>query len=150
MPEAKIIKEPISIDALVNSLKELDEEKRAGAVVVFVGVVKGVVDKEKVDYLEYEAYVEKALEEMNRIARELSSREGVIDVKIYHRIDKLKPGEDIVYIAVSGVNRETAFSTAWEAIDRVKHEVPIWKKEVKGGKGVWVLGEGHRVSEDKL
>lgn len=150
MPEAKIVKEPLDVERLLKDVKLHDTEKRSGAIVLFIGVVKGLVSGERVDHLDYEVYEEEALRELNRLVKELSSRDKVIDVRIYHRIGRLRPGEDIVYIVVSAVDRETAFSTAWEAIDRLKHEIPIWKKEVRGGKGYWVLGEGVRVSEEEL
>jgi len=135
----------IDIQQLVDELKSSVKNEECGAIVLFIGVVKGLVKGEKVKYLEYEAYEERAIKELERIAREICSRDGVYGVRIYHKISKVKPGENIVYIAVAGRGRDDAFSCAWEIIDRVKHEVPIWKKEVRETGSYWIIGEDKRI-----
>lgn len=140
-----LVDRELSLDDIVRELKSSETTGEAGAIVVFVGVVKGRVEGEDVERLEYEVYEEKAVEKMEELAREICKRDGVYGVRIYHRVGIAPKGEDVVYVAVFGRGREDAFSNAWEIIDRVKHEVPIWKKEVRRDRSYWVVGDEGRI-----
>ena len=113
-----------------------------GAVVTFVGVVRGETDGREVRYLEYEAYPEMAEEQLRQIGEEIRARwPSIRQVAIVHRVGRLEIGETAVVIALSAAHRPEMFDALHYGIDRLKEVVPIWKKEV------WVDGGGEWKSE---
>ena len=125
-----------TLDSLISELKEKTEE--AGAIVVFAGAVRGTRGDEKVLRLEYEAHEELAVEVMEKIIEETKAKYGIIDAVIQHRLGTVKVGEDVMYVLVASRHRAEAFQALSEIVERVKHEVPIWKKEVTEKKSYWV------------
>jgi molybdopterin synthase catalytic subunit len=114
----------------------------AGAVVLFLGTVRDNSEAGSVERIEYEAYesmAEKRLEEAERdVRRRWPATTGV---KILHRLGSLAVGEVSVAVAVSSPHRAEAFEACRHAIETIKHEVPIWKREKLGdGSEVWVEG----------
>ena len=127
----EIAKAPIDVNKVVSRLIHSE----VGAVATFVGVVREMEGKERISHLEYEAYPEMALNELERIGAEVRSRWPAIrQVAIVHRIGKLSVGEIAIVIGVCASHRGEVFSALHYTIDRVKEIVPIWKKEV-GEKG---------------
>jgi len=102
---------------------------RDGAVVTFLGVVRGISNGRKVVRLEYEAYAEMAERELEKIVEEIRERWGA-KTAILHRVGNLKVGEASLFIAVSSPHRSEAFQGCRYAIERIKESVPIWKKEI--------------------
>lgn len=120
----------VSLSDLIGSVRASNDFWKAGAVGVFVGVVRGESLKGgRVEKLELEAYKEKADEVLNGICRDLKSREAVVDVQIHHLIGEFNVGEDLVYVIVAGAHRSDVFSALEEAVERYKKEAPIFKKE---------------------
>jgi molybdopterin synthase catalytic subunit len=113
-----------------------------GGVVTFTGVVRreghALPD---VVRLEYEAYVEMAVEVLAAIAAEIERELPGTCVAIHHRTGSLKVGEAAVAIAAAAPHRAEAFAACRAAIDRLKERAPIWKKEVGESGEVW-LGSG--------
>ena len=150
LPEGFIIEDNISIDNVIEDMKKNPEFIRSGAVVVFIGFVKGIVGNNvKVYELLYDAYKPFANTKLKEIAEEYSRKPNVIDVRIYHKVSKLKPKETTVYIFVSAIDRKTAFNVAKEVLERVKHEAPIWKLEIRSDGEYWVLSDGKRIPRPK-
>ncbi len=146
-----IIEDDIVIEKVINELKKTPEFERAGALVIFIGFVKGNLGNNvRVHELIYEAYKPYAETKLSQLAKEYSKKPNVIDVKIYHKISSLKPKETTVYIFVAAVDRNTAFNVAKEVLEKVKHETPIWKLERRNDGEYWVLGDGKRVPRPKL
>ncbi|HZS54653.1 MAG TPA: molybdenum cofactor biosynthesis protein MoaE [Bryobacteraceae bacterium] len=112
-----------------------------GAVVVFEGVVRNNTKGRATLFLEYECYEPMALEQMRRIGREIGEQFSVGQIGIVHRLGKLEIGEASVAIVATAPHRKAAFEAAFEAINRLKREVPIWKKEFFADGAVWVDGE---------
>lgn len=106
----------------------------AGAVVCFQGTCRYV------DRLEYEAYAAMAEERIGRILTECVERHGLEAAAAEHRVGSVPLGEAGVVVAVSAAHREEAFAGAREAIDRIKAEAPIWKREVEAETRRWVEG----------
>ena len=106
----------------------------AGAVVCFQGTCRDV------DRLEYEAYAAMAEERIERILVECVERHGLEAAAAEHRVGSVPLGEAGVVVAVSAAHREEAFAGAREAIDRIKAEAPIWKREVEAETRRWVEG----------
>jgi molybdopterin synthase catalytic subunit len=120
----------LSLSKLLKSVKEKPDFHRAGALATFIGVVRGEApDGENVEKLELEAYEEEANRILGGICEELKKREGVVDVQIHHFIGEFGVGEDLVYIVVAGAHRENVFGVLREAVERYKHETPVFKKE---------------------
>jgi molybdopterin synthase catalytic subunit len=116
-------------DALDNIKKDPNYPK-AGAIVTFVGVVRGetLVD-EKVQGLTLDAYEEKANEVLANIASDLMQKHGIVNVQIHHLLGEFNVGDELVYVAVAGSHRTDVFPVLREAVERYKHEAPIFKKE---------------------
>jgi len=68
-------------------------------------------------------------------------RPGIVDVRIHHVIGELEVGEDIVYVVVAGGHRSEVFEVLREAVERMKREAAIWKKEITDRGEYWVSGE---------
>jgi molybdopterin synthase catalytic subunit len=131
----------IKVEQVMDEVRRHPESKRAGAMVTFVGIVReDPVESSggKVTYLEYEAFEEVAVQKLQELRNELTKREGVVDVSIHHVVDRLRVGEDSLIIVVLGTHRRFVFSVLEEAVERVKKEVPIWKKEFTSESAYWV------------
>jgi MoaE-MoaD fusion protein len=101
----------------------------AGAVVTFEGVTREVA------LLDYEAYTEMAHERIEQIVRDCARAHDLRAAAAEHRVGSVPLGEPSVIVAVSAAHRLEAFAAAREAIDRIKAEAPIWKREVDGAGG---------------
>ena len=134
----EIVDEVIDERAVVQSV----EDPRAGAICTFAGVVRDNSRGKRVLYLEYEAYAEMAVRQMQKIAAEMKARWDVLHVSMVHRTGRLEIGEASVFIAVSTAHRAEAFEACRYAIDQLKQSVPVWKKEVWEGGEYWVGWEG--------
>lgn len=124
-------------------IKAADVEKLValptqGGVVVFTGNVRNRTKGKKVQRLEYEAYHPMALSEMEKIRQEVLIRWPQSLIAIHHRVGILQVGEVAVVIAVSTPHRAQAFEACEYAIDTLKEQVPIWKKEIFEDGEVWV------------
>ena len=107
----------------------------AGAIVTFQGVTR------EVESLDYEAYREMAEERIAAILADAVERHGLIAAAAEHRVGRVPRGEPGVVVAVAAGHRGEAFDGAREAIDRIKAEAPIWKRELdSAGAGSWVEG----------
>ena len=130
----EIVEEPISVDEVVARLAN----PAIGAVVTFVGTVRGDTDGRRVLYLEYEAYPEMAEQVLAQVGDEVRARwTEVQQVAIVHRVGRLDIGEVAVVIALSAAHRRQTFDALRYAIDRIKEMVPIWKKEVWADGAEW-------------
>jgi len=119
-----------SVLDLLKSVKDRRDFRKAGALAMFIGVVRGETpDGETVKKLSLEAYEKKANEVLNNICDELRKKTGVIDVQIHHFVGEFDIGEDLVYVLVTGAHRQNVFSVLEEAVNRYKEEAPIFKKE---------------------
>ncbi len=117
---------PLSLDEVYR----LADDAGNGAVVVMSGTVRDRTDGRAVDYLEYQAYAPMAMRVFAAIGWEIRTRwPDVNHLVIYHRIGKLTIGEISVLVAVGAPHRGEAFAACQYAIDTLKHQAPIWKKE---------------------
>ncbi|MEM3769771.1 MAG: molybdenum cofactor biosynthesis protein MoaE [Candidatus Bathyarchaeia archaeon] len=120
----------LSLENLIREVKGCAEFQKAGAIAIFMGVVRGETSKgEKVQKLEVEAYEEKADEVLSSVCQELKGRRGIIDVQIHHFLGEFNVGEDLVYVLVAGTHRKDVFPVLRKAVERYKKEAPIFKKE---------------------
>ena len=130
-PHVRVSEEPLSLQAV----SEAVADDGSGAIVVFAGVTRDV------QRLDYEAYAEMAVERIAAILRDCIESHGLRAAAAEHRIGSVPLGEPSVVVAVSAAHRGEAFAGAREAIDRLKAEAPIWKREHAAGEvGRWVEG----------
>lgn len=133
MPDlVRLVCEPIDLAAL--SLTAPAD----GALCLFVGVVRNENRGRSVVRLEYQAYEEMALPLMQQIARETRERFPVTAVRLVHRLGSLAIGEASVAVAVASPHRAEAFAACRFAIDTLKAQVPIWKKELYADGSAWL------------
>ena len=109
---------------------------------LFVGVVRDQNAGRPVLRLEYEAYEEMALSEMQAIDREARRRWPITEIRIVHRLGRMEIGEASVAVAVASPHRDEAFEACRFAIDTLKKTVPIWKKEFYADGAVWLEAPG--------
>jgi len=115
---------------MIKNVKSKPDFQEAGAIALFIGVVRGeTVRGKKVQKLELEAYEEKANEVLASICSHLKKRHGIVDVQIHHLLGEFSVSEDLVYVLVVGSHRKDVFPVLEEAVERYKKEVPIFKKE---------------------
>ncbi|MFA9417164.1 molybdopterin synthase [Natrinema sp. HArc-T2] len=129
-----------TLESLVTRLKRSPRADRAGAIATFTGRVraKDSADDARTQYLEFEKYDGVADERLAALETNLEARDGVFDVELYHRTGVVKDGEGIVFVVVLAGHREEAFRTVEDGINRLKDEVPLFKKEVTVEDEFWV------------
>jgi molybdopterin synthase catalytic subunit len=110
----------------------------AGAIATFVGTTRIHSRDRTVERLEYEAYAGMAEKVMAEIADGLKRRYDVCGIAIHHRTGTVAIGEASVVIAVSAPHRQDALAACKDAIDTLKEEVPLWKKEIYEGGEEWI------------
>jgi molybdopterin synthase catalytic subunit len=113
----------------------------AGGLVLFAGTVRDHSEAGQVTGLDYEAWDEMARDRLAAIGEELLSRWSLRKVALLHRTGHLGPGEVSVLVCCSAPHRAEAFEAARHGIERIKQDVPIWKKEsLATGEAHWVKG----------
>ena len=122
---------------LTSVLVEVVDEQ-AGAIATFLGTVRARSRDRDVIALEYEAYEEMAEEVMAGIADELEARYELCKVAMSHRLGRVEVGETSVAIAVSAPHRQDALAACADAIEALKSQVPLWKKELYVGGEEWI------------
>lgn len=129
--------DPLSTDAALAAVAD----PQAGGTCVFVGTVRDHSDAGAVTGLTYEAWDELAVRRLREIGEDLVGRGDVLRVAIHHRTGELGVGESSVVVAVSSPHRAEAFEACRDGIERLKRDVPIWKKEsLVDGEARWVEG----------
>ena len=132
-----LTRDVIAAGSLVTAAKQGED----GAVVVFDGIVRNNTRGRRTLYLEYEAYEEMALRQMQELAQQALSRFAVRQVTMVHRLGRLEIGETSVLIIVASAHRGAAFEANRWLIDTLKQTVPIWKREIFVDGAVWAPGE---------
>src|ERR1039458_10223041 len=99
-----------------------------GAWLEFRGVVRGEENGRTIRALEYEAYPEMAGREIRRLLQEISARHPCRAAKVIHRVGVIPVGETAVYVGVASPHRGEAIALLAEFMDRLKQDVPIWKR----------------------
>jgi molybdopterin synthase catalytic subunit len=131
-------------------VRPLVETPEAGAIVLFLGVVRNHADGRAVRGLEYEAYPAMVEKTINAIVAEARQRWHLHRVAVVHRVGRLEVGETSVAIAVSSSHRREAFDACSFIMDRVKADAPIWKKELwADGSDRWV-GDADATSDETV
>ena len=134
---ASIVREIIDTAGALARIKHGED----GAAVVFEGVVRNQTRGRRTLYLDYEAYEEMALAQMEGLAEQALKQFQVREVALIHRLGRLEIGETSVLVVVASAHRAAAFDACRWLIDTLKRTVPIWKKEYFEDGAVWADGE---------
>jgi molybdopterin synthase catalytic subunit len=134
---------PIEPAVLANALADAG----AGAVLEFEGRVRNHNEGKAVKLLEYQAYPALALATGQRILEEEAGRHGLLRVRAVHRTGCMAVGEVAVWVGVASAHRAAAFDGARAILERLKHELPIWKKETYEEGGSQWVGPDQRSAE---
>ena len=124
-----ITTEPIDEAALV---AQRSMSAGMGAVVCFLGVVRGTENKANISALGYETFQRMAEHQINLLFDELARRWPVKSVRLVHRIGLIRVGEPSLWVEVVAPHRAEAFAACQWLIDELKRVAPIWKKPVMG------------------
>ncbi|MEH6583622.1 MAG: molybdopterin synthase catalytic subunit MoaE [Halioglobus sp.] len=149
IPLSVVIQEAeFDIAALQQSL--LRESHQEGAVATFTGYVRVNNDDRSVNSLELEHYPGMTEKSIGDILHEACDRWPVLAAGVVHRVGLLQPGDPIVWVGISSMHREAAFSACEFVMDYLKTRAPFWKKE-RGPEGdCWVdAREGDRSRADR-
>jgi molybdopterin synthase catalytic subunit len=129
----RVVDRPLDLDEVVSAVSGPE----AGAVVTFRGDVRGTSHGRRVVRLEYEAYAPMAERTLAGIGAAVEAEHGA-RVAIVHRVGVLAPGEAAVVIAAAAPHRAPAFRACESALERLKRDAPIWKREVYDAGSEWV------------
>ena len=130
----RICDAPLSVDAVHTAVVGPD----CGAVVHFVGAVREQTRGKPVVALQYEAYPEMALAVFAQIEEHARAQWPGTRLCIHHRVGTLRPGELSVVIAAASPHRADAFAACRHAIEALKKDAPIWKREEYPDGSSWV------------
>jgi molybdopterin synthase catalytic subunit len=134
--------------AVTGSRIDIAEETRlatpageAGAVVTFLGFCRD--EGGRLAELELEHYPGMAEREIERILQEATERWSLLSARCLHRYGRVRPGEEIVFLACASTHRQAAFEAAEFVMDFLKTRAPFWKREhlIDGTVGDWVTAK---------
>jgi molybdopterin synthase catalytic subunit len=126
--------EPLSVD----EIRAAAADPAAGAIALFIGVVRDHDHGQGVTALSYTAHPSAAAE-LNRVAEKVAVSHSLVSLAVAHRTGDLQVGDLAVVAAVGAVHRDAAFAACHELIDELKATVPIWKHQFfTGGDSEWV------------
>lgn len=134
---ASITREPIATADLLEKMKRPDD----GAAIVFEGIVRNNTRRRRTLFLDYEAYEEMAVKEMESLVARAREQFQIRDAAIIHRLGRIEIGETSVLIIVASAHRAAAFDACRWLIDTLKRTIPIWKKEHFEDGAIWSDGE---------
>ncbi len=150
VPETPLQKADLVDDAIdLASVEAMVRSPTHGAVLLFLGTVRNHHQGQSVARLTYSAYRPMARTQLQRIVDELEASPDPIRVAIVHRLGDVEVGEPSVVIATSSPHRAAAYEANRLALERLKREVPIWKREhYEDGSAVWREEESLTATED--
>jgi molybdopterin converting factor subunit 1 len=131
---SRLREDPLSLAEVIAAV----DHRGAGGIATFIGNVREHSQGRLVRWLEYEAYAPMAVGKMDEIALAIEAELPGTRVAVHHRIGRLEVGETAVVIAASAPHRDEAFRACRAVIERLKAEVPIWKKEVDSEGQLWI------------
>lgn len=129
----RIQEEPL----ILQKASDFVNHPEAGAVNIFMGTTRNHHDGKRVLELYYDCYREMAAKELRKIAEKMLEKHGLKRIWITHRTGLVPIGEASILLAVSSAHRKGAFAATAEAMNLIKEDVPIWKKERFKDEAVW-------------
>jgi molybdopterin synthase catalytic subunit len=129
----RVQREDFDLNAELDVLRR--ERPTVGAIVAFAGVVRG---SDTASSLTLEHYPGMTEREIGRHVRDANARWPLLGVTVIHRIGELRPGDNIVLVAVAAEHRRAAFEAAEFLMDYLKARAPFWKREAREGRSEWI------------
>ena len=102
--------EDVTIDLLVKKVRANPDIRKAGGIGTFIGIVREDNEDFETKQLEFEHYESVAKTSIEQICTEMKQQEGIIDVLVHHKVGRIMPREDIVYIVVAAGHRQQLFA----------------------------------------
>lgn len=131
----ELTKSPIT----VNQLRDRIADHDVGAHAWFEGVTRRMTDGRETATLSYEAFEAMAITELEKIRRETMAEFQLTALVIAHRLGVVPVGEASLIVGCSSPHRAAVFAALAKVVDRLKTDVPIWKKEhFTDGQVQWV------------
>lgn len=132
----RVTESPLDVNEAIAAV----ETPAAGAVNVFLGVVRDNNLGRRVGYLVYDAYPSMAERVMRDLGEEAIGKFGILDCAIFHRTGKLAIGEASLLVTISSGHRGESFEAGHWLVNAIKKQVPVWKKEVWEDGEEWIEG----------
>jgi molybdopterin synthase catalytic subunit len=126
----RITPAPIDEPALI---AERSMTAAMGAVINFLGIVRGSEEGKRISAIDYEAFLKMAEHQFTLLFDEVEKRWPIESVRLVHRIGVVKVNEPSLWVEVVAPHRGEAFAACQFLIDRMKETVPIWKKPIQQG-----------------
>ncbi len=121
----------ITASFIADSIQKHSTKTDIGAHSIFLGQVRNdVINEKKVAAIEYTAYEEMALEKMHEIREAIFEKYRLTCMHVYHSLGKVAAGEISLFVFTSSVHRKAAIDACEETVERIKHELPVWGKEL--------------------
>lgn len=137
MIRSSIIKTPIETSELWQEISRPEN----GALLLFQGITRNHHQGKSVLYLEYQCYEAMASAELQKLTEEIAAKFELKDFIAIHRIGRVEIGESSLAVAAGSPHRKQTFDAITLFIDRLKQDIPIWKRECFGdGTVAWVEG----------
>ncbi len=134
---SELVRNKIDASGFMQTLKAPSD----GAMIVFEGIVRDNTRGRRTLYLDYHAYQEMAVKQMDALVEQALRDYKIDQAHIIHRLGRMEIGETSVWIGVSSAHRAAAYEASRFLIDTLKKKVPIWKKEYFEDGAVWADGE---------
>jgi molybdopterin synthase catalytic subunit len=142
----RVLETPLVVEEAIRAVSAPD----VGGIDLFLGAVRDHNDGRAVTRLEYHAYVSMAEKEMQRIAHDIALEIPGVKLAALHRVGSLAVGDLAVVCAAGAAHRDEAFRACRALIDRIKHSVPIWKREHGPDGPYWVGWQDARCGDDHV
>jgi len=130
-PKNIFVQGAITASFIAESIQKHSTKTDIGAHSIFLGQVRNdVINEKKVAAIEYTAYEEMALEKMHEIREAIFEKYRLTCMHVYHSLGKVAAGEISLFVFTSSVHRKAAIDACEETVERIKHELPVWGKEL--------------------
>ncbi len=130
-PKNIFVQGAITASFIADSIQKHSTKTDIGAHSIFLGQVRNdVINEKKVAAIEYTAYEEMALEKMHEIREAIFEKYRLTCMHVYHSLGKVAAGEISLFVFTSSVHRKAAIDACEETVERIKHELPVWGKEL--------------------
>jgi molybdopterin synthase catalytic subunit len=118
-------------------LREAVADPTFGAILVFEGVARNHFEGREVEALEYEAYPEMVTAAFEAIRARVLKAWPEVRLAMAHRVGRLSIGETSLVLAVGAPHRHQAYGAGRLALEEIKRELPVWKKEIYADGASW-------------
>lgn len=123
----------IASDFIAESIARHSEKTGIGAHSIFLGQVRAdQIGGSTVAAIEYTAYRDMALGQMQDIREALFAKYELTCLHVYHSLGTVRVGEICLFVFASSKHRKAAIDACEEVVERIKAELPVWGREILG------------------